>query len=219
MTISRSVPTRFRHFAQCCANTKAAGTRRQWACATFRSRVVQTSLCTSSRCGSPIVLERLCLVLQAARCSVRRLLDDYLCRKVHAGCIARVPHIIPCSFHRRLTHISTERKEHPCLRNLAAWHPVMGIEKNHVHTFVDLGMHGKLRRPLPDSQVLLVVGCLLSPPARRLSGAGGPRLLAKGHGADEAFSSHETQCLAPGRAKSQVTRVRTVLVDVPAALW
>ena len=42
--------------------------------------------------------------------------------------------------------------------------------------------------------------------ARRLSGAGGPRLLAKGHDADEAFSSHETQCLAPGRAKSQLTR-------------
>ena len=51
----------------------------------------------------------------------------------------------------------------------------------------------------------------------RLHGCGGPQLLAKGHGAVEAFPSHGTQRLAPGRAKSQVPRVRTALVDVPAA--
>ena len=102
------------------------------------------------------VLERPCLVLQVACCSVGRLLDDHLRRKVHAGCTARVPHIFSCSFHRRLTRTSTERKKHPCLRNLAAWHSVVGNEKNHVRTFVDLGKYEKLRRPLPDSHRAIV---------------------------------------------------------------
>ena len=41
----------------------------------------------------------------------------------------------------------------------------------------------------------------------------------KGSWCRGGISSHETQRLAPGRAKSQEPRVRTVLVDVPAALW